>query len=63
MNDKVKLYLFSALLLAGILLTYSNHWHNDFHFDDAHTIQNNIYIQNLSNIPLFFKNYAELNKK
>ncbi len=55
MSDKVKLWLFSALLLLGILLTYANHWHNDFHFDDAHTIQNNVYIQSLKNIPLFFK--------
>ncbi|MBP6731346.1 MAG: hypothetical protein KA149_04765, partial [Chitinophagales bacterium] len=55
MNDKVKLLLFSLLLVAGIFITYSNHWHNDFHFDDAHTVQSNVYIQSLSNIPLFFK--------
>ncbi len=55
MNDKLKLLFFSFLLLAGILITYSNHWHSDFHFDDAHTVQNNVYIQHLSNIPLFYK--------
>src|SRR5579872_608411 len=55
MNDKLKLIILSVLLVAGIIITYSNHWHNDFHFDDAHTVQNNIYIQRLSNIPLFFK--------
>ncbi len=55
MTDKVKLLLFSLLLVAGIFITYSNHWHNDFHFDDAHTVQSNVYIQSLSNIPLFFK--------
>jgi hypothetical protein len=55
MTDKVKLILFSLLLVAGIFITYSNHWHNDFHFDDAHTVQSNVYIQSLSNIPLFFK--------
>lgn len=27
-----------AALLA-VVLTYSNHFRNDFHFDDAHTIQ------------------------
>ena len=51
----MKLAVFSILLLAGILITYSNHWHNDFHFDDSHTVQNNVYIQNIANIPLFFK--------
>lgn len=58
MNDKIKLLLFSALLFLGILITYSNHWHNDFHFDDSHTVQSNVYIQHLSNIPLFYKDPA-----
>jgi len=55
MDDKIKLYLLSLLLLVGILITYSNHWHNDFHFDDSHTVQSNVYIQSLSNIPLFIR--------
>lgn len=42
-------------LLLGILLAYSNHWQNDFHFDDSHTVQNNLFIRNIQNIPLFFK--------
>lgn len=38
----------------GLIGVYSNHFHNDFHFDDGHTIQNNLYIRDLRNIPLFF---------
>ena len=36
------------------ILVYVNHWQNSFHFDDAHTIENNLYIRNLKNIPCFF---------
>ena len=28
----------AALLLAALLAAYANHFHNSFHFDDAHTI-------------------------
>ncbi len=42
--------LFALLLFAA----YANHFHNSFHFDDFHTIQNNLYIRSLSNIPKFF---------
>src|SRR5438094_8652956 len=45
----------AAGLLALILLAaYANHFHNSFHFDDAHTIVNNSAIRDLKNIPLFF---------
>src|SRR6266705_1681282 len=43
------------LLLAGLLASYANHFHNSFHFDDAHTIVNNAAIRELWNIPLFFR--------
>jgi protein O-mannosyl-transferase len=36
-------------------LCYCNHFNNPFEFDDEHTISTNLYIRNLSNIPLFFK--------
>lgn len=42
-------------ILGIILLVYSNHFYNEFHFDDSHTIQDNAYIRDISNIPLFFK--------
>jgi Flp pilus assembly protein TadD len=44
-----------ALLLVALLAAYSNHFHNSFHFDDAHTIENNAAIRDLRNIPLFFR--------
>src|ERR1035437_1392340 len=54
--QKRSLIFISLFLLLGLILVYSNHFYNSFHFDDSHTITNNIYIQNLKNIPLFFKN-------
>ena len=44
----------SALLLGALVAAYANHFHNSFHFDDAHTIVNNAAIRELRNIPLFF---------
>ena len=51
-------YTIRALPLAGMLalvtLAYANHFHNDFHFDDFHTVTGNPYIRDLRNIPRFF---------
>lgn len=48
-------FLVAALVLVAVLfITYSNHFHNPFHFDDAHTIVNNTAIRDLGNIPRFF---------
>jgi hypothetical protein len=43
-----------ALALATLIGAYANHFHNAFHFDDDHTIENNVYIRDLRNIPRFF---------
>ena len=51
---------------AAVLLTvgaYANHFHNDFHFDDTHTIQNNAFIRSVRNIPLFFASAATFSSK
>jgi len=53
-SDKFRFYVICILLLAGLMLTYSNHFKNSFHFDDAHTIVNNVWIKNINNIPKFF---------
>lgn len=53
MKQNPRLYL--ALVIIVTCIVYSNHFHNSFHFDDSHTIENNLYIRNLKNIPLFFK--------
>ena len=44
-----------AVLVSGLFATYANHFHNSFHFDDAHTIENNVAIRDLRNIPQFFR--------
>src|SRR5438067_1026951 len=49
-----RLVLFLILALA-VAITYSNHFNNGFHLDDSHAVVNNVYIQGLKNIPLFFK--------
>jgi len=55
MNANYKTIAAGIVALFILILAYSNHWNNDFHFDDSHTVQNNIYIQSIQNIPLFFK--------
>ena len=44
-----------ATALIAVVLSYSNHFRNEFHFDDSHTIQNNLFIRDLANIPRFFR--------
>ncbi len=36
-------------LVAAVTLTYSNHFENSFHFDDYHSITDNIFIRDLGN--------------
>ena len=52
---KANTLIFLLLLVTAVTITYSNHFNNSFHFDDSHTIQNNLFIQDIKNIPLFFK--------
>jgi tetratricopeptide (TPR) repeat protein len=55
MREKSIAGLGGALLLVALLAVYANHFHNSFHFDDAHTIENNAAIREMRNIPLFFR--------
>ena len=48
------LFLFLTII-AITLIAYSNHFENDFHFDDSHTIVQNAFIRNLHNFYTFFK--------
>jgi uncharacterized protein (TIGR02996 family) len=41
-------------LAAFVTLVYSNHFENEFHFDDFHTIVQNPYIRDIHNVPRFF---------
>lgn len=53
---KQKYLLLAGLILVGFMvLIYHTHFDNPFQFDDSHTIVNNLYIRDISNIPLFFK--------
>ena len=49
MGWKLKATLLGAAGVLLLLLTYSNHFRNGFHFDDAHTIVSNAYITDLKN--------------
>ena len=42
-------------IVAVCLAAYANSLDNGFHYDDEHSIQRNIHIRDLGNIPLFFK--------
>ncbi|WP_075344591.1 tetratricopeptide repeat protein [Tenacibaculum agarivorans] len=53
-ENKRNILLLAFLLFIGLLLTYSNHFKNGFHFDDSHAIVNNVNIRSLKNIPKFF---------
>ena len=57
---KYRNLIFLTLIIVAVILTYSNHFHNPFQFDDAHTIQNNIYIKSLKNTFLFFKDASTI---
>ena len=49
-----KRFLMLACVAAiTVCAAYANHFHNSFHFDDAHAVVNNVYIRSLRNIPLF----------
>jgi protein O-mannosyl-transferase len=52
--QKVRTWLAVTVLLSAVFLVYSNHFHNAFHFDDFHSITNNVAIRSLSHVPEFF---------
>jgi hypothetical protein len=55
---KTKLILLGLFFLTVLILAYANHFDNGFYFDDVHTIVNNEYIRDISNIPTFFTDLA-----
>ena len=44
----------TVLAVATVILAYSNHFRNEFHFDDFHSVTNNPYVRDLGNVPRFF---------
>ena len=54
MLTRTRSLLVLSLLLLVVTGVYSNHFENSFHFDDSHTVENNVYIRSIRNIPRFF---------
>ncbi|MHB1354443.1 MAG: tetratricopeptide repeat protein [Anaerolineae bacterium] len=54
MKKNTRLLVLAGVLLALVLVSYSNHFNNAFQFDDDHTIVSNTAIRDLRNIPSFF---------
>jgi len=52
MNRRSLAIFFGIAVL--VTLVYSNHFGNEFHFDDFHTIVQNPYIADIHNLPRFF---------
>jgi Flp pilus assembly protein TadD len=51
-------FLLCLGLTLAVLAAYANHFRNEFHFDDFHTIVNNLFITDLHNVPRFFGDAA-----
>lgn len=43
-----------TLAFCLLIAAYANHFHNAFHFDDSHYIEQNLYLRSLRNVPVFF---------
>jgi len=54
-SDKNILFL-GLILLVVLVAAYANHFNNGFHFDDSHTVVENVYIRDIKNIPAFYTN-------
>ncbi|MDB5010081.1 MAG: tetratricopeptide repeat protein [Mucilaginibacter sp.] len=46
--------ILAVILFAVLIAAYANHFNNGFHFDDSHTLIDNVHIRNIKNIPAFF---------
>ncbi|MBL7882756.1 MAG: tetratricopeptide repeat protein [Bacteroidia bacterium] len=55
LKKELPFYALLLIIVSILILSYSNHFNNPFHFDDMHTIHGNKAIQSLKNIPQFFK--------
>ena len=54
MGEAVNRRLLVAGMAGAVLLAYSNHFQNEFHFDDFHTVTGNPSIRSIRNVPGFF---------
>jgi protein O-mannosyl-transferase len=51
---RARVWAAAAIAALAVVLCYANHFGNQFHFDDSHTVVQNPYIRSLNNIPKFF---------
>ncbi len=54
-KSDIRIGLGLLLLIIITSAVYGNHFDNSFHFDDSHTIVNNLSIRDINNWPSFFK--------
>ena len=59
MQEKTKLIILKITVLLSVLFAYQHSYDNAFHFDDAHTIVDNPYIRDVSNLGMFFTDGAK----
>jgi len=53
-TKNTKIFLLGLTILVMLLVSYSNHFNNGFHFDDSHVIVSNGAIRNIGDIASFF---------
>jgi len=53
-KERSKLIILAAVFVVALTLVYWNHFDNEFHFDDSHTIVHNNFITDIGNLPLIF---------
>ena len=53
-GERTRSVLLCLGLALAMLAAYANHFGNGFHFDDFHTIVNNLFVTDLHNVPRFF---------
>lgn len=53
-NPHRQISIYASLVFMLMLAAYANHFHNGFHFDDAHAVVDNVHIRSLKIIPASF---------
>jgi tetratricopeptide (TPR) repeat protein len=51
---RFRFFLASAAAIVLVTAAYANSLRNSFHFDDAHVIENNLYLRSLDYVPRYF---------
>ena len=46
--------ILASILALAAFAAYANHFQNGFHFDDFHTVTDNVFIRDMANVPRFF---------